>query len=56
MIQSIGRGLRNHPTKEKLLIIDFADAIYYGLDHLKIRVVRYQEERINYDIKDIYES
>lgn len=55
LVQSIGRGLRLHETKERLVILDISDDLRYGSDHLIKRMSRYDSEKIQYNIKDIYE-
>lgn len=45
-VQSIGRGLRLHPTKTKLVIIDIADNLYYGTQHAENRKEIYNKEKI----------
>lgn len=55
IIQSIGRGLRLHETKECLILIDIADDTHYGSKHLIERLSYYQEENIEYEIKELYE-
>ena len=47
-VQSIGRGLRLHPTKTKLVIIDIADNLYYGMQHAEDRKEIYSKEKIKY--------
>jgi superfamily II DNA or RNA helicase len=56
LVQSIGRGLRKHHTKEKLLILDIADMLKYGEDHHKKRVEIYRKENIPFSITQINES
>ena len=34
IIQSIGRGLRKHKDKQDVIIIDIADKLHYGYQHL----------------------
>lgn len=46
LLQSIGRGLRLHPSKEKLMLIDLADHLYYGIKHLEKRIEIYTREHI----------
>lgn len=46
LLQSIGRGLRLHPSKEKLMLIDLADQLYYGKRHFEKRCEIYQKEQI----------
>jgi len=46
LLQSIGRGLRLHPSKEKLMLIDLADKLYYGKKHFEKRLEIYTNEQI----------
>jgi superfamily II DNA or RNA helicase len=46
LLQSIGRGLRLHPSKQKLMLIDLADQLYYGKKHLDKRIEIYNREQI----------
>ena len=46
LLQSIGRGLRLHPSKEKLMLIDLADQLYYGKKHFEKRLEIYNREQI----------
>lgn len=52
-VQSIGRGLRKHSTKEKLIIIDLADNLQYGRSHSIKRQSIYTKEKINFSTKSI---
>lgn len=52
-VQSIGRGLRKHTSKTKLIIIDLADNLKYGIEHNKKRQEIYTKEKINFSIKTI---
>ncbi len=52
-VQSIGRGLRKHESKDKLTIIDIADQLHYGIDHSLKRQTIYQQEKIKFTEKDI---
>jgi superfamily II DNA or RNA helicase len=54
-IQSIGRGLRLHDSKDKMVLFDIADVLKYGSDHLERRITWYDKEDIRYEIKDIRE-
>lgn len=54
-LQSIGRGLRKHDTKDRLTIIDIADQLKYGYQHMVKRLTFYKKEKINYGIKKITE-
>lgn len=56
VIQSIGRGRRLHSDKNELVILDITDNTKYSLDALAERLLRYQEEQISYEIKQIYEE
>jgi len=55
ILQSIGRGLRKHKDKKKVMIIDVADQLYYGIKHMNKRLGIYKEENLNYGIKTIEE-
>lgn len=55
-IQSIGRGLRLHETKEKLYIIDIADQLTYGKRHQLKRQSLYDQENIPYQTKKLSEK
>jgi superfamily II DNA or RNA helicase len=55
-VQSIGRGLRLHPTKDGLTIIDIADALDYGIKHATRRQEIYRAEQINYTTHKIIEK
>lgn len=52
-VQSIGRGLRKHISKTKLIIIDLADNLTYGKEHNKKRQEIYTKEKINFSVKTI---
>jgi len=45
IVQSIGRALRLHPTKEKAYIFDIADSTYYGKIHKEERKKLYNIEK-----------
>ena len=55
-IQSIGRGLRLHQDKEKLIIIDLADDLRYGNRHIEKRIEIYNLEKIPFSMTDIVEN
>ncbi len=55
-IQSIGRGLRLHESKNKLIIIDLADKLKYGTRHSDKRKEIYKSEKINFISTDIVEK
>lgn len=56
LIQSIGRGLRLHDNKEKLVIIDISDQLKYGMEHEKKRLEIYKSEQITCKVQNIYEK
>lgn len=56
ILQSIGRGLRKHESKDRLTIIDIADQLKYGYQHMLKRLTFYKKEKINYGIKQITET
>jgi superfamily II DNA or RNA helicase len=57
--QSIGRGLRQHESKDSVTIIDFVDDISspdwdnYLMRHSKARRKIYKEQKFQYDIKKV---
>ena len=55
ILQSIGRGLRLHKDKDKLIIVDIADNLMYGNQHFLKRKLLYEKENITYQIKEIQE-
>jgi superfamily II DNA or RNA helicase len=55
ILQSIGRGLRLHKDKDKLIIVDIADNLLYGNQHFLKRKSLYEKENITYQIKEIQE-
>jgi superfamily II DNA or RNA helicase len=55
ILQSIGRGLRLHKDKDKLIIIDIADNLLYGEQHFIKRKSLYEKENIPFQIKEIKE-
>jgi len=56
ILQSIGRGLRLHESKDKLVVIDIADQLRYGEAHSDKRMQLYTEENINVKISNFYEK
>jgi superfamily II DNA or RNA helicase len=52
-VQSIGRGLRKHDSKERLVIIDIADHLQYGIAHSLKRQEIYTKEKIRFSTKTI---
>lgn len=47
ILQSIGRGLRQHHNKKQLYIVDIADQLQYGIRHYRKRLEFYEQENIN---------
>jgi len=47
-VQSIGRGLRKHASKDKLIIMDICDNLPYGKRHSEKRKAIYDKEKISY--------
>ena len=56
VIQTIGRGLRKHHSKDKVVIFDLCDDLIYSSQHLEKRMEFYDEEEINYTIKEFHEK
>jgi len=56
IVQSIGRGLRTHESKNILTIIDIADQLYYGKQHMNKRIKLYEEENFNYEYQTVEEK
>lgn len=55
-VQSIGRGLRLHINKDKLIIFDISDQLYYGIQHTNKRKQIYEKEKISYQARDYTEK
>ena len=55
-VQSVGRGLRKHASKNKLLIFDICDNLRYGLRHCEKRKDIYETEKIKYTETNIVEK
>ena len=56
IVQSIGRGLRLHKDKTKLIIFDIADDLRYSAAHALKRQALYEKEHITFAIKEIEEK
>lgn len=56
VVQSIGRGLRLHESKNKLIIIDVQDNLRYGGSHASARTQIYEMEKINFSISYFVEK
>ena len=55
-VQSIGRGLRLHPSKNKLYIFDLVDNLRYGIEHGEARKNIYEREKITFSEKNLRET
>ena len=55
-VQSVGRGLRKHASKNKLVIFDICDNLRYGLRHCEKRKDIYNAEKIKYTESKILEK
>jgi superfamily II DNA or RNA helicase len=55
-VQSIGRGLRKHSSKNKLIIFDICDRLRYGIRHCEKRKEIYIKEKIKYTESKIVEK
>jgi superfamily II DNA or RNA helicase len=55
ILQTIGRGLRKHKSKDRATLYDIADDCgkNYTLNHFLERIKIYNEEEFDYDIKTI---
>lgn len=59
LLQSIGRGLRKHENKDKLLLVDIADNLStksqknYGIKHFMDRLGIYSEEGFDFKIREV---
>ena len=49
-LQSIGRGLRKHKSKNILKLIDIADMLKYSKNHFKERLNYYTDENFDFEI------
>ena len=56
ILQSIGRGLRLHESKNKLVVVDIADQLRYGEAHSDKRMQLYTQENINVKVSNFYEK
>ena len=55
-VQSVGRGLRKHASKNKLVIFDICDRLRYGIRHCEKRKEIYDTEKIKYSETNIVEK
>ena len=56
IIQSIGRVLRLHENKVKLIIFDISDILEYSIKHLSKRLSLYKKEKLQYVITEVNEK
>jgi superfamily II DNA or RNA helicase len=54
IIQSIGRGLRLHDSKNKLTLIDICDNLKYSMQHIEHRKQFYDEQIIPYKETEVW--
>jgi superfamily II DNA or RNA helicase len=52
-LQSVGRGLRLHPTKNKLILYDVSENLYFSERHLNKRLQYYNNNEFNVEIKEV---
>jgi superfamily II DNA or RNA helicase len=52
-VQTIGRTVRKHSSKERAVIFDIADNLEYSLSHARERIKIYKEQKIDYSITKI---
>ena len=57
--QSIGRGLRQHKSKDEVIIVDFVDDLSseewfnYLMRHARARQSIYKEQKFSYSVKKV---
>jgi len=52
-VQTIGRMVRKHPSKNRAIIFDIADNLKYSFDHFTKRLKIYKDQKIKYSVKKI---
>lgn len=52
-LQSVGRGLRMHETKTRLMLFDIADNLPYSSKHLQSRMEYYSKNNFNVKVKEV---
>ena len=55
IVQGIGRGLRKHESKSKLIVFDVCDNLRYSSSHMLSRIEVYEEEKIPYSVVEFNE-
>lgn len=53
IVQSIGRTVRKHETKDKAIVFDISDNLKYSKKHLLERIAIYKKQKIDYTITNI---
>lgn len=60
ILQAIGRGLRLHDSKDRIIIHDIADSLYkskntrnHGFTHAMARISYYEDQKFNYTVNEI---
>jgi superfamily II DNA or RNA helicase len=52
-LQSVGRGLRKHPTKNTLLLFDIGENLEFSKKHTNTRIKYYKTNKFNYNIVEV---
>jgi superfamily II DNA or RNA helicase len=52
-LQSVGRGLRKHPTKDQLLLFDIGENCHHSKKHITARVRYYTLNKFNFTVKEV---
>lgn len=52
-LQSVGRGLRKHATKDKLLLFDIGENCHHSKKHITARVRYYTLNKFNFNMKEV---
>ncbi len=52
-VQTIGRTVRKHSSKEKAVIFDIADNLEYSWSHLKKRIEIYKKQKMDYKLSKV---
>jgi superfamily II DNA or RNA helicase len=52
-LQSVGRGLRKHPTKEKLFLFDIGENTPASKKHFTKRIHYYELNKFDYEVKEV---
>jgi superfamily II DNA or RNA helicase len=52
-LQSVGRGLRKHPTKDQLLLYDIGENCHHSKKHIATRIRYYTMNKFNYNIIEV---